>query len=52
MSLAIHWMMAILTNSHLASRFTKTAQDAGLVPIIEFKLTGDSQSKLERVCCL
>lgn len=41
--------MAILTNSHLASRFTKTAQDAGLVPIIEFKLTGDSQSKLERV---
>ncbi len=41
--------MAILTNSHLASRFTKLAQEAGLVPVIELKLTGDNQAKLERV---
>ena len=41
--------MAILSNSHLASRFAKIAQSAGLLPVVEFKLTGDNQAKLNRV---
>lgn len=41
--------MAILSNSHLASRFAKAAQDAGLLPVVELKLSGDCLAKLERV---
>ena len=41
--------MAILSNSHLASRFAKNAQDAGLLPVVELRLSGDRSAKLERV---
>lgn len=41
--------MAILSNAHLTARFVKIAQDNGIFPLIELKISGSDSDKLNRL---